>query len=58
MPVVQVARSGPTVSVLAYEGMSAFETGIVTEVFGLPRPEFDVPWYRLATRATMMRPAV
>jgi AraC family transcriptional activator FtrA len=37
----------PAVSVLAYEGMSAFETGIVTEVFGLPRPELDVPWYRL-----------
>jgi AraC family transcriptional regulator, transcriptional activator FtrA len=36
------------VSVLAYEGMSAFETGIVTEVFGLPRPEFNVPWYQLA----------
>jgi AraC family transcriptional activator FtrA len=36
-----------TVSVLAFEGMSVFETGIVTEVFGLPRPEFDVPWYEL-----------
>jgi AraC family transcriptional activator FtrA len=33
--------------VLAYDGMSMFETGIVTEVFGLPRPEFDVPWYEL-----------
>ncbi len=35
-------------SVLAYEGMSAFEMGIVTEVFGLTRPELDVSWYRLA----------
>ncbi|GLZ42924.1 helix-turn-helix domain-containing protein [Actinokineospora sp. NBRC 105648] len=34
-------------SVLAYDGMSAFELGIVTEVFGLPRPELDVDWYRL-----------
>lgn len=34
-------------SVLAYDGMSAFGIGIVTEVFGLPRPEFDVPWYEL-----------
>ena len=41
-------RAGPTVSVLAYAGMSAFELGIVTEVFGLPRPEFDIPWYELA----------
>jgi AraC family transcriptional activator FtrA len=24
--------------VLAFDGMSAFELGIVTEVFGLPRP--------------------
>ncbi|MFC6085724.1 helix-turn-helix domain-containing protein [Sphaerisporangium aureirubrum] len=38
-------------SVLAYEGMSVFETGIVTEVFGLPRPEFDVPWYELTVCA-------
>ena len=44
---VEIASRGPTVSVLAYEGMSAFETGIVTEVFGLPRPELGVPWYRL-----------
>ncbi|MDH2430634.1 helix-turn-helix domain-containing protein [Sphaerisporangium sp. TRM90804] len=41
----------PTVSVLAYEGMSVFETGIVTEVFGLARPEFDVPWYELTVCA-------
>ncbi|MEV4136224.1 helix-turn-helix domain-containing protein [Dactylosporangium sp. NPDC049742] len=39
------------VSVLVYPGMSAFETGIVTEVFGLPRPEFDRPWYRLVVCA-------
>ena len=35
------------VSVLAYDGMSVFELGIVTEVFGLARPELSVPWYRL-----------
>jgi AraC family transcriptional activator FtrA len=33
---------------LAYPGMSPFELGVVVEVFGLPRPELDVPaWYRL-----------
>ena len=42
---VQVSKRGPSVAVLAYEGMSGFEVGIVAEVFGLPRPEFDVPWY-------------
>ena len=36
-----------SVAVLAYPGMSAFELGIVTEVFGLPRPELDVTWYDL-----------
>ncbi|GGN67737.1 transcriptional regulator FtrA [Actinoplanes lobatus] len=36
-----------TVAVLAYDGMSVFELGIVSEVFGLPRPEFDRPWYEL-----------
>ncbi|WP_446213050.1 transcriptional regulator FtrA [Micromonospora sp. IBSANI012] len=40
-----------TVAVLAYPGMSVFETGIVTEVFGLARPEFDVNWYALTVCA-------
>jgi AraC family transcriptional activator FtrA len=40
-----------TVAVLAYDGMSPFETGIVTEVFGLPRPELGVPWYDLTVCA-------
>ena len=48
---LQVERRGATVSVLAYEGMSVFELGIVTEVFGLPRPEFDFPWYELTVCA-------
>ncbi|WP_212761183.1 helix-turn-helix domain-containing protein [Nocardia uniformis] len=37
----------PTVSVLAYDGMTAFETGIVTEVFGLVWPDIDADWYEL-----------
>lgn len=45
MPATRADRR--TVSVLAYPGMSVFETGIVTEVFGLPRPEFDRPWYEV-----------
>ncbi|MET7402526.1 helix-turn-helix domain-containing protein [Dactylosporangium sp. NPDC005572] len=44
------------VSVLAYPGMSVFETGIVTEVFGLPRPEFSVPWYDLVVCAPSADP--
>ncbi|TCB95620.1 helix-turn-helix domain-containing protein [Micromonospora zingiberis] len=42
-----MAPADRTVAVLAYPGMSVFETGIVTEVFGLPRPELGVPWYDL-----------
>jgi AraC family transcriptional regulator, transcriptional activator FtrA len=45
---VRSRRSGGLrVSVLAYDGMSPFELGIVTEVFGLPRPELGVDWYDL-----------
>jgi AraC family transcriptional activator FtrA len=51
MRVPQITRPGRSVSVLAYDGMSAFELGIVTEVFGLPRPELDVPWYDLTVCA-------
>jgi AraC family transcriptional activator FtrA len=40
-------RRLPTVSVLAYEGMTAFETGIVTEVFGLRWPDLEQSWYDL-----------
>ncbi|MFD3462056.1 GlxA family transcriptional regulator [Nocardia fluminea] len=35
------------VSVLAYDGMTAFEAGIVIEVFGLTWPDIDQPWYEL-----------
>jgi AraC family transcriptional activator FtrA len=44
------------VSVLAFSGMSLFEIGIVTEVFGLARPELDVPWYRLSICAPTADP--
>src|SRR5918992_64268 len=40
-------RRLPTVSVLAYEGMTAFEMGIVTEVFGLRWPDLERSWYDL-----------
>lgn len=46
----------PQVTVLAYDGMSAFEMGIVTEIFGLPRPELDVDWYELTICAEDVRP--
>jgi AraC family transcriptional regulator, transcriptional activator FtrA len=34
------------VAALAYDGLGTFELGIVTEVFGLPRPEMGEGWYR------------
>lgn len=40
-------RRLPSVSVLAYEGMTAFEMGIVTEVFGLRWPDLERSWYDL-----------
>ncbi|MFC9660734.1 GlxA family transcriptional regulator [Nocardia sp. NPDC127606] len=36
-----------SVSVLAYDGMTAFETGIVIEVFGLTWSDIEQPWYEL-----------
>ena len=43
------AASAPgLVAVLAYDGLCTFEFGIAVEVFGLPRPEFDFPWYEFA----------
>ena len=39
------------VAVLAYDGLCTFEFGIAVEIFGLPRPEFDFPWYRFAVAA-------
>jgi AraC family transcriptional activator FtrA len=48
--------SRPTVSVLAYDGMTAFETGIVTEVFGLVWPDIGVDWYELAICTENRRP--
>lgn len=34
------------VATLAYNGLCTFEFGIAVEIFGLPRPEFDFPWYQ------------
>lgn len=34
-----------TVAILVYEGLCVFEFGIALEIFGLPRPELDIPWY-------------
>lgn len=33
------------VAILAYDGLCTFEFGIAVEIFGLPRPEFNFPWY-------------
>jgi len=33
---------------VAYDRLCTFEFGCVVELFALPRPELDVPWYRFA----------
>jgi len=33
------------VAAVAYDGLCLFEFGIAAELFGLPRPELDIPWY-------------
>src|SRR5580658_5798175 len=37
------------VATLLYDGLSLFEFGIVVEIFGLPRPELEVDWYKFET---------
>ncbi|MDP4508867.1 helix-turn-helix domain-containing protein [Nonomuraea turcica] len=44
------------VAVLAFDGMAPFELGSVVELFGLPRPELDVPWYDLKVCAETLEP--
>ncbi|MDX6205299.1 MAG: AraC family transcriptional regulator, transcriptional activator FtrA [Frankiales bacterium] len=45
------------IAALAYPGMAPFELGVVVEVFGLARPELDVPsWYRLEVCAVAPGP--
>jgi AraC family transcriptional activator FtrA len=38
------ARPG-LVAAVAYDGLCLFEFGVAAELFGLRRPELDVPWY-------------
>ena len=41
-----MARDPLDTVVLAYDGLCTFEFGIVVELFGLSRPEYE-RWYRL-----------
>ncbi|MFT4248698.1 MAG: hypothetical protein QM581_11845 [Pseudomonas sp.] len=36
----------PLVVAVAYDQLGLFEFGIAMEVFGLPRPEVGLNWYR------------
>ncbi|MFT4248852.1 MAG: transcriptional regulator FtrA [Pseudomonas sp.] len=40
---------------LAYPDLCLFEFGIAAELFGLPRPELDVAWYRFGVAMTARR---
>jgi AraC family transcriptional activator FtrA len=52
----RTATANHAVAVYAFDGMSPFELGCVVEVFGLPRPELDVPWYELKVCAESAKP--
>src|SRR5438552_4833225 len=43
--------TGPFVVAPLYDRLCTFEFGIVSEVFGLPRPEMGPGWYRFASCA-------
>jgi AraC family transcriptional activator FtrA len=55
MPTARGA-SNRLVAALLHEKVATFELGIVTEIFGLPRPEMGPDWYRLVTVAQDRRP--
>ena len=46
----------PLVVVIGYEGLATFEFAIVTEIFGISRPELMPNWYRFA--ACAIRPGL
>ncbi|MHA1524188.1 MAG: transcriptional regulator FtrA, partial [Alphaproteobacteria bacterium] len=56
-PENSTASPPDTVAVVTYNGLGTFEFGIAVEVFGLPRPEFDFPWYRFVVAAAESRQA-
>lgn len=45
-------KTPPSVVALAYPNLCLFEFGIAAELFGLPRPELDVAWYRFGVAAS------
>ena len=55
MPKLRKARNR-LVAALLHEKVATFELGIVAEIFGLPRPEMGMDWYRLITVAEEQRP--
>lgn len=55
-PDVIAAPKGPLVVALAYDDLAVFEFGIAVEVFGLPRPEMGLDWYRFAIAAAAPGP--
>jgi AraC family transcriptional activator FtrA len=47
-----LARRRPhRVVVVAYDRVALFELAIAVEVFGLPRPELEIPWYAFEVRS-------
>lgn len=47
-----MTKTPPRVVALAYPNLCLFEFGIAAELFGLPRPELDMPWYRFGVAMT------
>src|SRR5258708_7961187 len=43
-----MSRKRHRVAALVYDGLCTFEFAIAVEVFGLPRPELPVDWYRFS----------
>lgn len=48
---IRALLHGPRVVAILYDGLCTFEFGLVSEVFGLDRPEMGPGWYRFASAA-------
>ena len=51
------SRRPHRVVALVYDRLATFEFAIAVEVFGLPRPELPVPWYRFSVCSLDGKPA-
>lgn len=54
--ILPMAPKNPLVVAIAYDQLCLFEFAVAAELFGLDRPELDVPWYEFRVVSTAEAP--